>query len=111
MKLDSKPIRPEVLAALSQTPEIADQCRAVAQAIRDDAKSLAPKVSGRLARSIQIERDFDAESNSVQYLVGWNDKGFYGLLVELGTEDEGARPHLVPAAIKNGAVAPRGGGD
>ncbi|WP_327029706.1 HK97 gp10 family phage protein [Micromonospora sp. NBC_01740] len=109
MESDRKPLRPAVLAALSQVPEVAKQVRQVANAIRRDARRLAPKETGTLRRNIQVERVYDQESRSVKFLVGWGGKGWYGWMVEAGTEDTPARPHLVPAAIKNGAVAPEGG--
>lgn len=109
MQTDNKPIRAEVLAALSQTPEIAEQLKAVAQAIADDAKKLAPKKSGNLSRNIGVERDYNSTTGSVQYLVGWTKRAFYGPLVELGSSEEPPRPHLVPAANKNGGQAPKGG--
>jgi len=52
---------------------------------------------------------FDAETRAVHYIVGWAPPAWYGLLVEEGSEDTSPQPHLVPAAIKNGAVAPRPG--
>lgn len=109
MLFDRKPIRKEVLAALSQVPEVSKQVRQVANAIRKDARALAPKRTGNLRRNIQVERDYDKKTGSVRYLVGWGPAAWYGWLQEAGTEDTTARPHLVPAAVKNGAVAPRDG--
>lgn len=104
MLFDPRPIRPEVLAALSQVPEVAKQVRQVANDIRRDARRLAVRRTGILARNIQVERVY--ENRSVSFVVGWGPKAWYGWLVESGTEDVPPRPHLVPAAIKNGAVAP-----
>jgi HK97 gp10 family phage protein len=106
---DRKPIRREVLAALSQVPEVAAQSREVANAIRRDARALAPVRSGNLRRNIQVERVYDKATGRVEYAVGWGPKAWYGWLVEAGTEHSAPRPHLVPAAIRNGAVAPTGG--
>ncbi|GAB7039700.1 MULTISPECIES: HK97-gp10 family putative phage morphogenesis protein [Catenuloplanes] len=103
MRTDNKPIRPEVLAAFSQVPEVAKAVRQVANAIRRDARQLAPKDTGNLRRNIQVERVYDPEEGLVFFLVGWGGRAWYGLLVETGTENEPPRPHLVPAAIKNGA--------
>ena len=108
MDLDNKRIRPEVLAALSQVPEVSKQVRQVANAIRRDARQLAPRRTGTLKRNIAVERVFDEKTRSVSFIVGWAPKAFYGWLVEAGSEDTVPHPHLVPAAIKNGAVAPRG---
>lgn len=109
MEFDPRPIRREVLAALSQVPEVTKQSREAANAIRRDARALAPKRTGNLRRNIQVERVYDRNTGSVQFLVGWGPAAWYGLLVESGTVRSAARPHLVPAAIRNGAVAPAGG--
>lgn len=109
MELDHKRIRPEVLAALSQVPEVTKEERKLANAIRRDARRLAPKRTGNLRRNIQVEREYDKSTRTVRFLVGWGPAGWYGWLQETGTEDTTPHPHLVPAAIKNGAVAPRGG--
>lgn len=98
-------IRPEVLSAFSQVPEVAKAVRQTANAIRRDARRLAPKESGRLRKGISVERVYDREQRIVYFLVGWSRKAFYGLMVEEGTEDTPPRPHLVPAAIRNGAGA------
>jgi hypothetical protein len=111
MRVDNKPIRPEVLAALSQLPEVTKETGGTANAIRRDGRQLAPKRTGRLRRGISVERVFDRRTRSVSYLVGWSPSAWYGLLVELGTEDTAPKPHLVPAAIKHGAVAARPGDD
>lgn len=109
MDVDNKPLRPEVLAALSQVPEVAKQVRTVANAIRRDARRLARKQTGTLRRNIQVERVYDPDTGFVKFYVGWGPAAWYGWMVETGTEDTPPAPHLVPAAIKNGAVAPEGG--
>lgn len=109
MDIDKKPLRPEVLAALSQVPEVARQVRDVANAIRRDARRLAKKRTGALRRNIQVERVYDPQTGFVKFYVGWDSAAWYGWMVEAGTEDTPPAPHLVPAAIKNGAVAPEGG--
>lgn len=108
MRIDNKPLRPQVLAALSQLPEVTKQVRDVANAIRRDASRLAPRNTGNLRRSIAVERVFDPRTRAVSFIVGWSGRGFYGWLVETGTEGTPPRPHLVPAAVKNGAVMPDG---
>ncbi|WP_328382921.1 HK97 gp10 family phage protein [Micromonospora zamorensis] len=110
MKSDGRRLRPQVLAALSQVPEVTRQVREVANAIRRDAQQLAVKNTGALARNIQVERVYDPEARTVAYLVGWGPRAWYGWLVEAGADGTPPRPHLVPAAVKNGATAPRGGG-
>lgn len=94
-------IRPEVVAALTQTREVKAQVRRVAVAIRDDARRLAPKRTGALRRSIKVENVYDPVTGKVEYRVGWDKRiAFYGPLVELGTEHAPAQPHLRPAADK-----------
>lgn len=95
--------RPEVLAAVSQSPSVKKQVRAVAAEIRKRARQKAPRDSGNLRRNIAVDNVYDRETGLVEYHVGWTKQGFYGSLVELGTEDTPARPHLRPAAdeVKN----------
>lgn len=107
MDIDNTPIRPNVLRALSQVPEVTKQVREEAREIARDARKLAPRRTGNLARNITVERVYDKSARTVSYIVGWGPKAWYGWLVEAGTEDTIARPHIVPAAIKHGAVAPR----
>jgi HK97 gp10 family phage protein len=92
--------RPEVLAAVSQAPSVKKQVRAVAAEIRNEARRLAPKDTGNLRRNIAVENVYDRDTGMVEYHVGWKQQGWYGSLVELGTEDTPARPHLRPAADK-----------
>ncbi len=92
--------RPEVIAALTQHPAVKRQVRAVAAEIRKKARQLAPVDTGNLRRNIAVENVYDPETQQVEYRVGWTKKGFYGSLVELGTEDEPPKPHLRPAAIQ-----------
>lgn len=91
--------RPEVLAAVSQAPSVKKQVRAVAAEIRKIARQKAVKQTGVMAKGIQVENVYDSETGLVEYHVGWSKKtAWYGPLVELGTEDTPARPHLRPAA-------------
>lgn len=97
-------LRPEVIVALTRVPEIKRQVRAVAAAIRDDARQRAPRDTGRLRRSIRVDNVLDRETGEVVYRVGWDKRLAYcGPLVELGTEDTRAQPHLLPAAEARGA--------
>lgn len=110
MEFDNRPLRKELLAALSQVPEVARQTKDLANAIRRDARALARRKTGNLARNIQVERVYDRETGSVSYIVGWGPKAWYGWIVEAGTQDTAPAPHLVPAAVKNGAVSALDGG-
>ena len=92
--------RPEVLAAVSQAPSVKKQVRAVAAEIRKEARRRAPKDTGNLRRNIAVENVYDRDTGLVEYHVGWKKLAWYGSLVELGTEDTPARPHLRPAADK-----------
>ena len=93
------PLRPEVLAAVTQAPSVKKQVRAAAAEVRKLARQKAVKDTGTMRRGIQIENVYDRETGMVEYHVGWNKyTAWYGALVELGTEDTSARPHLRPAA-------------
>lgn len=92
--------RPEVLAAVSQSPSVKKQVRLVANEVRKEARRRAPKESGNLQRNIAVENVYDPETGLVEYHVGWNKKAWYGGLVELGVEGQPAQPHLRPAADK-----------
>jgi HK97 gp10 family phage protein len=91
--------RPEVLAAVSQAPSVKKQVREVATEVRKIARQKAVKQTGAMAKGIQVENMYDSSTGLVEYHVGWSKKtAWYGPLVELGTEDTPARPHLRPAA-------------
>lgn len=99
--MESGPLRPQLLAAISQAPSVKKQVRAVANEIRSEARRLAPKETGALRRGIQIENVYDRSTGLVEYHVGWSKRtAWYGLLVELGSEGKPARPHLRPAGDK-----------
>jgi len=108
MKLDNRPTDPRALRELANSEQVQKECRALAKDIQRDARSLAPKRTGNLARHIDVEPYTDLDTGFEGFAVGWEDKAFYGQMVEQGTEKTPARPHLVPAAIKNGATF-RGG--
>lgn len=101
--MQTGPLRPEVLAAISQAPSVKKQVRAVAVEIKKSARRRANKVTGNLRRNIDVENVYDPKTRLVEYHVGWKKKAWYGPLVELGTEDTPAQPHLRPAAaeVKN----------
>lgn len=91
--------RPEVLAAVSQAPSVKKQVRTVANEIRKRARQKAVKHTGAMAKGIRVVNVYDSETGLVEYHVGWDKRSaWYGPLVELGTEDTPARPHLRPAA-------------
>jgi HK97 gp10 family phage protein len=95
-------LRPEVIAALTRVPEIKKQVRAVANGIRDDARAHAPRQTGALRRSIKVDNVLD-EQGRVVFRVGWDKRiAYYGPLVEAGTDDTHAEPHLGPAARRAG---------
>ncbi len=93
-------IRPEVIAALTQTPLVKRQVRKVAAEIRTEARRLVPVDTGNLRKNIAVENVYDPETQQVEYRVGWTKRAWYGSLVELGTAEEPAKPHLRPAANK-----------
>lgn len=91
--------RPEVLAAVTQAPSVKKQVRTVAAEVRKLARQKAVKETGAMAKGIRVENFYDRETGMVEYRVGWDKRtAWYGPLVELGTEDTPARPHLRPAA-------------
>ncbi len=98
-------IRPEVLAAVTQVPEVRRATRRVAAQIRNEARALAPRRTGALRKSITVKSAYDKRSRTASYRVVVGE--FYGRFVELGTEHQPPRPFLRPAADKFGAVAPR----
>lgn len=109
MKLDNRPTDPKALRDLANSEGPQAEARKLAEDIRKDARRLAPKRSGRLRRNIKVEEITDLETGIEGFAVGWDDKGWYGFLVENGTEDTPAQPHLIPAAIRNGVTG--AGGD
>lgn len=108
MKVDNKPSDPRALREIANSPEVQAVARDLAEAIRKDARRLAPKRTGNLRRHIVVEEYTDLDTGIEGFAVGWDDKGWYGWLVEAGTEDTAPRPHLLPAAIKNGAIGEGG---
>ena len=105
MKLDNRPTDEKALRELANSEQVQKECRALANDIRRDARALAPKRTGNLARHIEVEPITDLDTGIEGFAVGWGDKAWYGQMVEQGTEKTTARPHLVPAAIRNGATA------
>lgn len=103
MELDKRPTDEQVLRELANSAQVQDVCKQVATAIRNDARRLAPKNTGTLRRGIVVEEYTDLGTGVDGYAVGWNGKAWYGWVVEVGTEAEPAKPHLIPAAIKHGA--------
>lgn len=108
MKLDDKPTDPAALREIANSDEMQEEAYALAKDVQRDAKRLAPVRTGRLRRGIVIEEVTDLRTGIEGFAIGWSDKAFYGWLEENGTEDTPARPHLVPAAIRNGVTSPGG---
>lgn len=104
MRLDNRPSDPRALRDIANSEGPQAEARKLAEDIRRDARRLAPKRSGRLRRNIKVEEITDLKTGIEGYAVGWDDPGWYGWLVENGTEDTPAQPHLIPAAIKNGVT-------
>lgn len=101
--------RSVILAALSQDKKVKQQMRRLAGQIRDEARTLAPVKSGDLRRSIKVYNYYDRGTRTVEYRIGWDRSiAFYGWMVEAGTEDTAAQPHLRPAAKRFGGVPPGG---
>ena len=97
--MKSGPINPRVLIAVTQTREVQQQTRRIANEIRKRARRKAPKRTGRLRRSRWVERERDPETKAIEFWVGWKKSvAWYGGIVEMGSEKQPARPHLRPAA-------------
>jgi hypothetical protein len=107
-----KKYRPEVImAAVSQQPKTKQQQRRTANRVRNDARAIAPVLTGDLRRSLTVWEEHDPVTKTTEYRVGWDlDIAIHGWMVEAGTEHSAARPHLRPAAIKNGGRPPLSGG-
>lgn len=108
MRSEKVPGSAQELRDIANSDETQSELRKLARDIQRDAKRLAPVKTGRLRRGIAVEELTDLNTGLEGFAVGWNDKAYYGQFVEMGTEKTTARPHLVPAAIKNGAG---GGGE
>ncbi len=108
MRTDNRPSDPRALRELANSPEVQAFTKELAKAVQRDARRLAPRRTGNLARNIQIEEITDLTTGVEGFAVGWGDKGWYGWIVENGHGNVAPRPHLVPAAIKNGVMV-RGG--
>lgn len=100
---------PAALREIANSDEVQREALDLARAIQRDARRLAPRNTGRLRRGIAVEEITDLKTGHQGYAVGWEDRAFYGQMVEFGTEHASARPHLVPAAIRNGARGPSPG--
>jgi HK97 gp10 family phage protein len=110
MKVSPEPTDRRALHDIANSDEVQKELLKLARAIQRDAKQLAPRRTGNLARHIEVEEITDLETGIEGYAVGWGDKAWYGWMVEAGTEHSRPQPHLTPAAIKNGASGIAGGG-
>jgi HK97 gp10 family phage protein len=105
VKVDNKPINRRTLDELASAQQVTAETEKLADDIARLAAQLAPVRTGQLARSIGVERVTDRRTGIVRFLVGWDKRtGWYGQFVERGGERRRPRPHLVPAAIRYGAV-------
>lgn len=77
--------------------------QAMAQAVYEDAKALAPVKSGKLRASIyQVHSKDKSIDGRQEYHVSWNrKKAPHGHLVEFGTSRAPANPFLYPAFAHN----------
>jgi len=80
-------------------PQVDRATRRVADRIRDDAYSAAPKDTGAGAASLAVEGDQEP-GGVIVYRVSWAKEKFYMAFAELGTVHETPRPFLRPAAEK-----------
>jgi HK97 gp10 family phage protein len=104
VRSEKEPGSAKELRDIANSDEIQSELRKLAKDVQRDARKLAPKRTGNLRRGIKVEEITDLDTGLEGFAVGWDDKAFYGWMVENGSEHNTARPHLVPAAIKNGAT-------
>jgi HK97 gp10 family phage protein len=104
VRSEKEPGSERELRDIANSDEIQGELRKLAKDVQRDARRLAPVRKGNLRRGIKVEEITDLNTGLEGFAVGWDDKAFYGWMVEDGTENRPARPHLVPAAIKNGAT-------
>jgi HK97 gp10 family phage protein len=81
---------------LAYNPDVTTALDKVGGAIADDAELLAPKRSGKGARSIHHEVGFDEKGAYVR--ISWSKEAFYMQFSEFGTSRQEANPFLRPAA-------------
>lgn len=72
-----------------------------AEAIKDDAKELAPKKSHALEKSIRTDLKKIASELSASVIAGGTRKVYYQHFVEFGTSKRPAQPYLKPAYEKH----------
>jgi len=106
VRVDNRPSDPQALRDIANSPPVQEVARRLAKDIQRDARRLAPVRTGNLRRHIVVEEITDLTTGVEGFAVGWDDKGFYGWIVENGREGVPPQPHLGPAAIKNGARGP-----
>lgn len=85
-------------------PRVKAEARELADAVLEDAQALCPVLTGNLRDSLMAEffqDPADRDGPDWEYRVGWSEDGWYGWLVEAGTEHSDAQAHLRPAARKH----------
>lgn len=105
MQIRDRRSDPRALREIANSDQVQGDALELAKAIQRDARQLAPKNTGQLRRGIVVEEITDLKTGYEGYAVGWSDRAFYGQFLEFGTEHIAPHPHLVPAAIRNGARA------
>jgi HK97 gp10 family phage protein len=81
---------------LAYNPDVTSALDKVGKAIADDARALAPKRTGKGAKSIHHEIGFD--ENGAYVRISWDERQFYMQFSEFGTSRQEANPFLRPAA-------------
>jgi len=81
---------------------VGDTARGWADDVRDTARGLAPRRTGKLRRGITARVQARAGTASV----GTHNGPFYGHLVENGTSHSPAQPYLGPAARRHQRIRP-----
>ena len=70
-----------------------------AKEVEATAKRLAPKATGELRNSIRAVKSKFKDGGAI--IISGNDKAFYAHMVEYGTVNMSAKPHLRPALRQN----------
>jgi HK97 gp10 family phage protein len=78
-----------------------DALKAGAQILVDEAKSIAPRLTGAMAAGIHMEIQKSANLKEVLMQVGPSRKQFYARFVEKGTKYARRKPFLGPALERN----------
>lgn len=82
--------------------EMDEVCKEGAEMIAEDARSLAPKKTGKLASEIDVRTSkYEGGGYVVEAQGAGNYDKYYAAFVEVGTHKMAAQPYMRPAVKKN----------